>query len=100
MISRRAKTNFNDQPVRFYKIVALTFLLLTIVLFGIIVFMSSKRAVITITTKPSPVEASIIVGNTDENQNLGIAFATTTVALEETFKPTGAGSGQGQGHFI
>lgn len=90
MISRRAETNFNsNQPVRFYKIVAIAFLAITVILFGIIVFMSSKKAIITIITKPSPVEASIIVGNSDEGQELGIVFATTTVSLKETFKPTG-----------
>ena len=51
MTPRRKETNFApNQPVRFYKFIALTFLIITVVLFCVIIFMSSKEATITVTT--------------------------------------------------
>ncbi len=80
-----------NAPVRFYKIVALSFLLLTIILLGVIVFMSSKRATITITTKPEPIDVSNQVevgGAVGERDSLGKA-TTTVVTYSKTFQPTG-----------
>lgn len=75
------------QPVRFYKYVALSFLLLTIVLLGVIVFMSAKRAVITITSRPEPLEIkeSAVIGG--EDGGLSGAVEETVVALEKSFQP-------------
>lgn len=55
---RRETTVHQDQPVRFYKAVALMFLCVTILLLGVILFMSAKRAVITIEAKTEPVSVS------------------------------------------
>lgn len=80
-----------DHPVRFYKIVALTFLVITLVLFGTIVFMSSKRAVITVTTKAESIEVQGTIGvNTDQKGAMipGVVV-TTTVSGEQLFQPTG-----------
>ena len=88
MTPRRKETNLDGgQSVRFYKIVALSFLFLTIALLAVIVFMSSKRATITVITKPDPVEvnSTLEINNKDEGGNGQIV--TTEVSLQKTFKP-------------
>lgn len=93
MSPRRQETSLppSNQPVRFYKFVALSFLCLTVLLLGVIGFMSSKRATITITTKEDPinVETTVTVG---DKGPLGIegTVTTTIVTLEQTFSPTGS----------
>ena len=77
-----------NQPVRFYKLVALSFLFLTLALLSVIVFMSSKRAAIVITTKESPVDVESTI-SVNEGGNVGATMATTTVRLSRGFSPTG-----------
>lgn len=89
MTPYRKETNGqNDQPVRFYKYVALTFLLVTIVLLGVIVFMSSKRATVTVITRSDSVEVNetVLIGEG------GVAgeMKTEDVELTVSFKPTEA----------
>lgn len=86
MTPHHKETNFSNEPVRFYKIVALSFLFLTIVLLGVIVFMSTKRATITITTKPEPVEADLTMEITKDNLASGV-LAQTVATLSKKFKP-------------
>lgn len=85
----RKETNLgNNQPVRLYKFIALTFLLITIALFCLIVFMSSKEAVITITTKSDPIDANkyVVVGPRGEWSGV---VTSTIVMMEKDFNPTG-----------
>lgn len=82
MTPRRKETNYQGQSVRFYKIVALSFLFLTIILLIGIVFMSSKRATITIVTKPEQVEI-----NTTLDMDGGYFVTTTVASITEVFKP-------------
>lgn len=93
MSPRRQETSSsaNNQPVRFYKFVALSFLCLTVLLLGIIGFMSSKRATITITTKEDPisVESTVTVGDKGP-LGIGGTVTTTIITLEQTFSPTGS----------
>ena len=88
---RRETKIYSNQPVRFYKFVALSFLLITIVLFGAIIFMSSKRATVTITTKETPVEASFLVSVADSlgAQSVTGEAVTVDVSLTRTFNPKG-----------
>lgn len=81
----------NEQPVRFYKIVALTFLFLTIILLGIIMFMSSKRATIVIESKATPVDISdsVLIGRGNVAGSLKGNVTSKTVALMKDFYPTG-----------
>lgn len=90
MTPHHKETNFiNNQPVRFYKFVALAFLLITIVLFVVIIFMSSKRATISITTTAEPIEANKVfsIGMGGDYKSL---IVTTTLKLTKTFSPTGS----------
>ena len=87
MTPYRKETNGqNEQPVRFYKYVALTFLLVTIILLGIIVFISSKRATVTVITKSDSVEVNeaVVIGDGGLNGEI----KTQDVDLTLAFKPT------------
>lgn len=84
MTPRRIETRIpREQPVRFYKIIALSFLGITLILLGIIVFMSSKRATITISTKNTPTDVQFQV----DAEDVGGTFSTSTVVLTSTFSP-------------
>lgn len=96
MASRRKETSLpKERPVKFYKIVALTFLFITVVLLGSILFMSSKRATITVVSKENPVDTTTAVEVTQnknpENSNSIIegVVTSTRVSVSSTFKPTG-----------
>lgn len=92
MVSRHRQTSLpTEQPVRFYKFVALSFLIITIILLGVIVFMSSKRAEIIITTKPTPVDvtADITVGAIKNGDDLEGIVTTTALSFEKVFQVTG-----------
>lgn len=88
-MSARRQTPSLDQPVRFYKIIALTFLCLTLLLLGIIVFMSSKRATIVIESKASPVDVSgtVTIGKKDSAALVGSVTSTIATA-RSSFAPT------------
>ena len=87
MTPRRKQTNtFANEPVRFYKLVALSFLFLTIILLAVIVFMSTKRATITVVTRPEPVNVStnLVI---EKDSDLG-KVTEVEVSLNKDFKPT------------
>ncbi len=92
-MTARRKQNLpvQEHSVRFYKVVALTFLFITIILFGVIVFMSSKRAMVTVVTKSEPIDVTTTVGiNTkDSNKRIDGLVVATDMSLEQTFNPTG-----------
>lgn len=95
MVSRRKETSLpKDRPVRFYKIVALTFLFITLLLLGSIVFMSSKRATITITSKEKPIEATTAVevtsgSNPAAGEKVRGLVTSTSITARGSFSPTG-----------
>ena len=78
------------QPIRFYKFVALTFLFITVILSGVIMFMSSKRTSIVIETKSAPVDItdSVLVGDADKLGSVKGIVVSTEVTGEEKFIPT------------
>ena len=97
MVSRRSQTSMNtEQPVRFYKLIALGFLLLTVILLGLVVFMSSKRAEIIVTTKLAPVDVTsdVIFGGSDSH---GIEYEIVTKEISDSriFSPTGTKQEEG-----
>ncbi|OGH74172.1 MAG: hypothetical protein A3G00_04880 [Candidatus Magasanikbacteria bacterium RIFCSPLOWO2_12_FULL_43_12] len=74
-----------EQPVRLYKFIALSFLILTIILLGVIIFMSAKRATITVVAGQEPLEVSVAMAIGSESK---IGFVETiTVELKKTYKP-------------
>lgn len=78
-------------PVRFYKFVAVTFLLLTLALLGLIAFMSAKRADIIITTHSDSVDATfpVEVGPGVPNAMVKATVTTTVVTLSKSVAPSG-----------
>ena len=85
------------QPVRFYKFVALTILVITIVLLGVVIFMSSKRAEITIITRSEPVDVNttITIDSTDSNAIVSGFVTSTFVELSQNFSPEGSKTEEG-----
>ncbi len=81
----------SEQPVRFYKFIALGFLCVTLVLLGTIIFMSSKRASITVITKSEPLEVTDTVILDVTNADAVVpGFVTSTIIEEEKiFSPEG-----------
>jgi hypothetical protein len=78
------------QSVRFYKIVALSFLFLTAALLGVITLMSSKKAIITVMTKDTPVDVDLVytLGKAEVGSISGV-MASTTISLSKEYSPTG-----------
>ena len=95
MAPKRKQTSMPDkggnQPVKFYKVVALTFLFLTVALLGIVIFMSSKRATITITTKNTPIEINnnVEIGSSDQQNSIDGFVTSTYIVVSDRFSPTG-----------
>lgn len=93
MTPRRKQTNEEifcqeSQPVRFYKFVAVTFLLITIVLLGVIIFISNKKATIIVSVKSEPVEASENLTIGEKNSPVDGKTAIVKVSLSKKFNPT------------
>ncbi|MEK7623438.1 MAG: hypothetical protein AAB408_02085 [Patescibacteria group bacterium] len=80
-----------EQPVRFYKVIAFTFFVITVFLLGIIAFTSSKRATILIETKAEPIDVSgtVVIGANGSNT---LGFATSTVVTFTNIVSPGGGS--------
>ncbi len=92
MVSRHRQTSLqNDPPVQFYKFVALSFLIITLVLLGVIVFMSAKRAEITIVAKATPVDVNtdIDIGSVANGDDVDGVVTSTFVNFSKTFQVTG-----------
>lgn len=83
--------NGYGQPVRFYKAVAITFLCLTLGLLAVIVFMSSKRAEITIITRSDSVDVNfpLTLGVGAVDAPIKGTASSTVIAFEKTFQPSG-----------
>ena len=93
MTPRRQQTNIpQEQPVRVYKTIAVSFLLLTLVLVAVMVFMSAKRAVIVVESQTEPIDATgtiVVTAVPKEGEILGVV-TTTLVSLTHTFVPGGS----------
>jgi len=94
MTPRRQQTMYpgTQQPVKFYKFIAITFLFITILLLGFIFFMSSKRAVITIETKEEPidVQGQFTFGPNQQKGQIKGSVTTTLVTASYSVTPTGS----------
>ncbi len=90
MIIHRMSTEAPEPSVKFYKAIALTFLFLTIVLLGMVIFITSKRATITILTKQDneSITLSVSIGGAGRKAISGIVTSTKFYFSKE-FIPTG-----------
>ncbi|MCF6276921.1 MAG: hypothetical protein L3J07_03705 [Candidatus Magasanikbacteria bacterium] len=90
MSSGKFQKNFAaEQPVKLYKFIAISFLLLTVALLAVILFMSSKRATITIISKTEVVDVSGTVDVGKGSNAVTGAVTTTIITLDKVFSPTG-----------
>lgn len=91
--------------MRFYKIIALSFLLITVVLLGIVIFITSKKVDITIVTKEDSesVNLNVTVNSSGTGvQALKGTVSSTVFSWSEKYQPTGTkkASGQAKGQVI
>lgn len=106
MITHRLSTQPSfEPPVRFYKIIALSFLLITVALLGVVIFITSKKADIVIVTKEDskPVNLNVTVNGTGTGaQALKGTVSSTVFFWSEKYQPTGTKkvSGQSKGQVI
>lgn len=99
---RKIRSNsHHTPPIRFYKIVAISFLALTLILLGVVMFMSAKRASITIITKPDPIDITerLAIGNVSDPMITAVV-TTTFVTRTEKFMPTGSKTEDGTARGI
>jgi hypothetical protein len=84
-------TQTPEPPVRFYKVIALSFLFLTIVLLGVVIFITSKKATVTVLTKQDPksITLTAAVGGNSEEKVVNGTVNTTEFFYSKEFSPTG-----------
>lgn len=94
MIVRHTETRLREPSVRFYRTIAFTFLLLTVVLLGVVIFITSKKAVVTIISKEDSKSISLNVnvdalGGSDKIKGV---VTTTMIAQVKKYFPSGSKS--------
>lgn len=98
MIVRHAETRAHFEPsVRFYRTIALSFLFLTVVLLGVVIFITSKRTTITIISKEDTKSVNLTVDIAKEAKAgvISGSVTSTTVNWSETYFPTGNKTAEG-----
>lgn len=93
MITHRVTTQLAPEPpVRFYRTIAVTFLVVTLLLLGVIIFFTSKKASIVIVAKTDNKNVNLMV-DVGERKNgdmsiLGLV-TTTKFSYSQRYSPTG-----------
>ncbi|MFA6105492.1 MAG: hypothetical protein WC725_02730 [Patescibacteria group bacterium] len=84
-------TQAPEPPVRFYKGIALSFLFLTIILLGVVIFITSKKVTITVLTKqdPEPITFTVTAGTEQGERAIGGKVYTSAFSYSANFTPTG-----------
>lgn len=93
MITHRVATRLAPEPpVRFYRTIAVTFLIVTLILLGVIIFFTSKKATIVIVAKTDNKNINLDIGVASQKTgDLSIAGIVTTTKfhLSQKYSPTG-----------
>jgi hypothetical protein len=93
MIRRMETSPAPEPPVRFYKIIALSFLLLTVIILGVVVFITSKKATIVVVSKEDrqtvPLTVKITPDGTGERAITG-TVSSTVFTWSNKYYPTGS----------
>ncbi len=92
MNTYRMATTPPEPPVRLYKLIALSFLALTIVLLGVVLFMTSKKATITVVAKADKRTVSLVVKVAKDANSKDVVdgvVSSTVFSWTEQFQPTG-----------
>lgn len=92
MIIHRMSTQTPEPPVRFYKVIALSFLLLTVGLLAVVIFVTSKKATIVVLAKQDTesvsISATVSPSSKSGNYLEGVVTSSEFVWSEKFF-PTG-----------
>lgn len=90
MITHRMSTQSGESPVKFYKIIALSFLVLTVALLGVIIFITSKKADIIVIAKEDAKKVNMtLVVNGRGAQGIPGGVTSTQFTWAEKYQPTG-----------
>lgn len=93
MITHRVATKLAPEPpVRFYRTIAVTFLIVTLVLLGVIIFFTSKKATIVIVAKTDNKNVNLDINvASQKSSDLAIVGLVTTTKFSSSQKyfPTG-----------
>lgn len=93
MITHRVTTKLAPEPpVRFYRTIAVTFLIVTLILLGVIIFFTSKKANIVIVAKTDSKNINLEVGvGPQKTSDLAIVglVTTTRFSYSQKYSPTG-----------
>ncbi|MFH1292434.1 MAG: hypothetical protein ABIH87_04540 [bacterium] len=88
MITRRVSTKIQPEPpVRFYRTIAISFLVLTIVLLAVVVFFTSKKTDIVIVAKSDNKNINLSIEVGDDNSLKGMV-TTTFFSWSEKYSPS------------
>lgn len=102
MITHRMSTQSGDPSAKWYKLVAVSFLLITVLLLGVIIFITSKKADITIVAKEDAkkVNLTVTVSGNKKPGTIAGTVTSTVFGWAESYQPTGtktvAGTSKGQ----
>ncbi len=93
MITHRVATKLAPEPpVRFYRTIAVTFLIVTLILLGVIIFFTAKKATIVIVAKTDNkninLELNVAKQKNSELSLVGLV-TTTQLSWEQKYFPTG-----------
>ena len=91
MIIHRMSTQAPEPPVKIYKVIALSFLFVTIVLLGAVIFITSKKVTITVLAKQDPETVSFTVktGSDRKDDTISGKMQISEFAYSAEFSPTG-----------
>jgi hypothetical protein len=93
MITHRVTTKLAPEPpVRFYRTIAVTFLIVTLILLGVIIFFTSKKATIVIVAKTDSknINLEVNVGPQKNSELALVGLVTTTkFSWSQKYFPTG-----------
>lgn len=89
------RANYSEPSVNFYRTIALSFLIITVVLLAVVVFVTSKKATITILAKEDTRSVNLSVGLTagdgiiDSNTIVG-TVSSSVINFSQKYYPTGS----------
>lgn len=89
MIVKRQETKSPDAPVGFYKTIAISFLIITVILLGVVLFIISKKATINIFAKEDTKKVSLEVQIGEGDYPVGGSVVVSDFTWSNTYYPTG-----------
>jgi hypothetical protein len=100
MMTRRLSTPLPESPVRFYRIIAVSFLVITVSLLSVVLYMTTKRATVTVIAKEEKATFSVnapLQEAADPGAVQG-SVVLTPFAFSKTYNPVGTKTIEGTSH--